>query len=295
MAAELTPKTCVGKKNYAVAKDTNWYGFNALPIAEDTRCEYCYRHLRMLGAQGNMFEVAHYTHIDCDSMTDPVLSMLEVDGFRLQVTTPDQKVPFLIHPTSGASRRNGTLVVELPEKTKYAITIDPQVSKQLPNSKLYYNFMMKVGDREVKINDGKPIYYRDRTTVHGFSTTDAFEFKAADPSTENLESLPANLVHLEITCFRRTGDHFTKLATLNAKIQLSYINPEVYQTLRHAPELDRLHAVDDSYPVVLQQRRRLETARARGLLPTDLLSQLNLSSPVMPSRSSAALGNLPLS
>ncbi len=282
MTTELTPKTCVGRNNHNLSANTNWYGFSNLPISKDTRCEYCFRHMKILELHRNMYELVNTgTPFDCDSMSDPVMMMLEAGGFRFQVTTQDRNTPFLIHPQSGASRREGLLIVEMPEKTKYAITINPQVKELNLNKNMYYSFEMKVGDRPVIINGGNPTYYRDLSTVHGFDVNNSFEFTAVDP-TADTETLHENLITINVICYRRTNGQFIISHNIPVRIQLIYVNPEKYQVPQHSAIFANLTSEADAYLPRLEQQRRHEVARRIGILPTSLVNPVNSANPVTP-------------
>ncbi len=234
MSTELTSKTCVGTK-FRRSDITNWYGFANIPTAKDTRCEYCFRHIKDLGVNSDdaMYEfVSRRSFINCNSMTDPFLTMIEVDGFRFQITNQDGDIPFLIYPPLSASRREGLLVIEMPEKTKYSIVIDPQIKERNIENIAYYSFEITVGGKPVVINNGNPTYYRDISTIHGFDRNTGFEFTATDP-TALMESLPKNLINITVKCYARLDDRFVKVHHITAGIQLIYVNPDKYQVPNH--------------------------------------------------------------
>lgn len=257
MATQLTLDHCIGKYNY-VGSETNWYGFNQIPINEDTRCEYCYRHMKEVDPSMHMFPIVWKSAmIDCDTILHPVLSMLELDGFRFQVVSHDMKRPFLIHPAKSRDRQNGLLCVELPKQSKFAVIIDPQVSKQIQNN-LYYSFKMRVGEKEVVINEGKLIYYKERTSIHGYSPTVAFEFKAEGKTPNEYEAKPENLIRIELTVYKRDRSIFTKIVEMPPmRIQLGYIDPARYQVpAMHETYKKIVEDADDYYYNQTQARLR---------------------------------------
>lgn len=203
----LTLDRCVGKRNYGLARQTNWFGFRTRPISDDTRCQYCATHLLMKG-EPNLYALASFSdRIDCDSLDDAGLSKLSSNGFLFGVTSPDENVPFLVHPEKAEARRQGVLVVEMPAVQDYSVFIDPQ------NTRVYdkwYTFEMSVGDRKVLVNGGKTLYYNGRTKVSGFSTgsSDSFRFvaeqKRADFAHEAGINAPnTNLITIRVNTFRR--------------------------------------------------------------------------------------------
>lgn len=275
MATQLTLDHCIGKENYADSSKTNWYGFNPIPISEDTRCEYCYRHMKEIDPYGSIFPLVQTSpRIDCDTILHPVLSMLESDGFRFQVVSQDMKRPFLIHPHRGNERQNGLLCVELPKQSKFAVTIDPQVSEQIGKN-LYYSFKMRIGEKEVVVNGGKPTYYRDRTTIHGYSPTESFEFKAEGKTPNEYETKPENLIRIEVTVYKRYGSTFTKLAEMPIRIQLGYIDPARYQVPAMHETYKKIVEEADNYYYNQSQARMREQFRQR-------LSNAGVSGSVIP-------------
>lgn len=285
MAVQLTLDHCVGKDNYEDSPKTNWYGFNTVPISEDTRCEYCYRHMKEIDPYMSMFPIGQSpSQIDCDTILHPVLSMLEVNNFRFQVVSQDMKRPFLVYPQRGDERRNGLLCVELPKQSNFAVIIDPQVSSQRGIHVLYYSFKMRVGEKEVVVNDGKTTYYQDRTTIHGYSPTESFEFKAEGKTPNEYETSPENLIRIEVTIYKRCGTTFVKLVEMPIRIQLGYIDPARYQV----PVMDETYKkiVDEADNYYYHQSQARMREQFRQQLPNASVSGPVIPPPTLPTSSS---------
>ena len=189
----LTLNRCVGKKNYHLSRSTNWYGVQGVPVYNDTRCEYCAKHMGILDHKDKrpLYPYdSEYGNIDCDSLDDHFVSGMKYKDFVFQIISADGSTPMLVHPNDDPLRVHGVLVVEMPEKQDYMVKIQPAEQ----NSYTYYTFTMKVGDRDVVINNGKKIYYRQAAAVLGFQTgaAESFKFVADTPSNGESKAAGAN-------------------------------------------------------------------------------------------------------
>jgi hypothetical protein len=188
---------CVGKIPSFV--DCKWYGFYDTPISKDTRCEYCYNILKNTGRP--MYRlVTHSGNINCDSISDAALSMMDYNGMKFQVLNGSKTAPFLAYGPKSANRADGVFTVEMPESTEYSIKLD------LPTN--YYIYKAKVGDREVVVNNGQEIFYSGATTINGFEIGKNNNFKfIANKSgvggpTDNKDP-NSDLITIAVKTFRR--------------------------------------------------------------------------------------------
>ena len=79
----LTVNHCVGLNRRGLSPHTNWYCIRDVPPTEDTRCEYCRKHIERMPLVTMM--VAHrwdQGRINCDTDKDPYLTCLEWHGFQ---------------------------------------------------------------------------------------------------------------------------------------------------------------------------------------------------------------------
>lgn len=199
---------CVGKKHYGLSESTNWYGFSHKPISQDTRCEFCYQHMKRLGiadAEGMYRIVDHSSTIDCDTLSDHRLTSLTTNNFRVRVESADGQTPYLVNTASEEKRNRGVLIVDMPETADYAVVLENLRPSYDDSS--YYTYTMKVGDREVVVNDGRKIYYQKKTRVSGFRTgsSESFRFVANTPGNgdASAESAVSNVITIVIDRFRR--------------------------------------------------------------------------------------------
>ena len=206
----LSINRCIGKNNYNLAYNTNWYGFYNKPISQDTRCEYCYQHMKLMGFENEMFALqTHGSRIDCDTLYDKRLTTLSYNNFEVSVVSPKEDIPFLVHPAKESVRNNGILVLEMPETQDYAINIAPAFSRggRSENHDFYYTFEMSVGSKKVVINDGSPIYYHCKTTVFGFQSGAGqnFRFVANTPGNgaASTDLVDSNIITIKLNKFRR--------------------------------------------------------------------------------------------
>jgi hypothetical protein len=223
----LTLNRCVGKKNYHLSKNTNWYGLQGVPVYDDTRCEYCVRHMSRLnlryGRQPFPYDSEHNS-IDCDSLSDYAVSGMRYKDFVFQIIAADGSTPMLVHPEDQTLRDHGVLVVEMPEKQDYMVKIQPVEQ----NSYTYYTFTMKVGDRDVVINNGKKIYYRQAAAVLGFQTgaTESFKFVADTPSNGESKAAGANsnVITIRIDRYKNVTE-FNRISFISTPGNRSHLYP----------------------------------------------------------------------
>lgn len=212
----LTLNRCTGKSDYSLCDKTNWYGFYSKPISEDTRCEYCRLHMKKLGLDNELYCITRNGRIDCDSIDDMRLSGISYKDFDISILSPDEKVPFLVHPENANARRHGVLTVEMPETQDYVVRIVPK-NKNFGNT--YYTFEMKVGNRNVVINNGNTIYYGGKTTVCGFrtGTNESFKFVANTSANGPVVNDNSNIITLNIIKYKREQKSVFALYNQNIK------------------------------------------------------------------------------
>jgi hypothetical protein len=270
MSTELTHNKCVGKTQYHLSNKTNWYTFNDTATSEDTRCEYCYRH--MLARANNLDDsfidmiaiINEFDRIDCDSINDPKISMVDSKGFMFQITDSDSNTPFLLHPAYNYLRANSMTVVEMPETTKYAINIYPTPS--ITESQTYYVVDVKVGDKKVMINAGlPPVYYHNDITIHGYDSSNEFEFVVDNYDTHDLVMKKNDLIEITIHLYDRQpeSNQFNAIDVFKVLIQLSYVNPDIYQAPNNAPIYKTIRDNAADYHLAVAQKIRHEKWKKR--------------------------------
>lgn len=203
----MTYNGCVGKKHYGLSETTNWYGFSAKPISQDTRCEFCYQHMKRMGIanrEGMYKIIGHSPQIDCDSLGDHRLTTLNFNNFRIRVESADGQTPFLVNTEHETKRRNGVLIVDMPETADYSVVLE-NMRPSYDDS--YYTYTMRVGDRDVVVNDGRKIYYQHKTRVSGFrtGTNESFRFVANTPGNGDAPagSAGSNVITIVVDLYRR--------------------------------------------------------------------------------------------
>ncbi len=263
MNPELTLASCPGRYDFSSYCKTNWYGDFNIPISKDTRCEYCKKHMEAFGNDGWYEILPRAEKITCDSIDDPFLTMMEAAGFRIQVTDPTGKIPFLVHPAYSFRRQNGELVVEMPPKAYYSVNINPQQNNRTVS--IFYSVEMHVDDTQVMLQE-TPTLYTDSVTVQGFNEHNPFMFIADDPSIENIECLPENRIKIKIAAYTKNHDNYIKIFDFTVWVQLAYINTELYQSPNHHKMFTELTEEARDYYHVIAQKRRREEATKLGLL-----------------------------
>ena len=250
MEDQLTLDHCIGKANFYDSHKTNWYGFGNICINNDARCEYCYRHKQIMNTHHSMYLLGSTPEIiECGTIFDPSLSMIESNGFRFQVLSHDMKKPFLVYPLLEHKRADGLLYLELPKKTRFVVHIDPR--QGLKQKDVYFSFKMKIREKEVVLNEGKKSYYHDQVTVHGYNSTEFFEFKyepvIKSGTMENNTLSPyeyevLTLIQIDVTVYRKSNNVFIKLSEIPIKIYLGFIYPTRYMSfvnsIRHQETAD---------------------------------------------------------
>lgn len=197
--------SCVGKQNYHLQDKTQWYGFHNIPTRQDTRCGYCYSKLKELGLATDMFQLDKELlgKIDCDSITDQRIASIAFQGYGFQVVSFDKSTPYLVHPSKANDRQKGLLVVEMPSMAEYCVNIT-----RLGSTDNYFTYQMKIGDREVIVNNGEAIYYKSSTNISSFETGTQSNFKFIANTEENksqinMGGLNSNIITIKISEYKR--------------------------------------------------------------------------------------------
>jgi len=184
---------CVGKKNYALAHKTFWYGDYKKSVNDFTLCHYCYNRMKDLRFHQNLYQLkTHSNTIDCDGDSLSMLSQMDFNNFTFKVMSgdDDQTTTYNVHPPKSGDRKQGVYIVELPKNTNYFIRIIQNrlsygdnyesTSDRFNDGEVYFTYDMSVGDKKVESNlinnTGKPIHYRGSVDVKGFTDSDQFLF-----------------------------------------------------------------------------------------------------------------------
>jgi hypothetical protein len=158
---------CFGIKH----KDSEgWYGLPGIPHNNDTRCAYCATKLNDMNIETEFMTGNHYCN--CDSAKDMRLSSLTYNNMEFQVWDITKTFPLIVTPMFEKERLDGTFVLEIPNNLEYCVKIIPHLA---PDQ--YYSFAMQVGDKKIKIENGKDLYYSTETSVDGFETGKYSTFK----------------------------------------------------------------------------------------------------------------------
>jgi hypothetical protein len=177
---------CIGKQNYHLSNQTEWYGFHHISTSKDTRCSYCYRQLEELGRGMELTRLMTPTsQIDCDSIQDLSISSLEFNNFSFKILNNNKTIPYLVHPPKADFRKQGVFVIEIPEHTDYCIEINQINENKLgyglhifqQETDIYYTLDLSVGGKKVIINENKLMYYQGKVIVSGFETGKKNNFK----------------------------------------------------------------------------------------------------------------------
>lgn len=251
MSDQLTLDYCIGKGNDGESYKTNWYGFDSVPVSQDTRCEYCYRHIMMWRKirPVSMFPIAQTSlGVDCDNIRrDPDLTTLKFGEFEFRVVSPDLMRPFLKHPRIHPGDHPASLHLELPMRSKFTVVISPCDSwKSIPNN--YFSVgKMQIGEKKVHINDGQPTYYHDRLAIGGYSPTESFEFIADGETPDEYEAKPENIININIQTYKHNGDDFIWHNSHDVSIQLGYVGPDWYRVPQNYESFRSLETRADSF------------------------------------------------
>src|SRR3989338_4508769 len=96
---------CAGTTRYETNSEFNWYGFNDIPTSIDTRCQYCFNHLKKIKPSIGMYKLLDFQNINCDSIKDPSVTALVYNGFTFKVLNRDKTMPYIIYPETSVSRK----------------------------------------------------------------------------------------------------------------------------------------------------------------------------------------------
>jgi len=177
---------CAGEE-FTAGTYYNWFVPNGKNSKEDTRCSYCIKN-KIFTLPCSPLDNAP-TSIFCDSSTDKTLTSICYHDLEIRVVallSKEDTRPLYIVPTERDKTKNGLGIYIVPTNTHYKIIV-----KKSPNLSVDHSFTMKVkvGDKDVNINDGARIFYYRSTEITGMSTDSEDSFLFTAPTTQQSQNI----------------------------------------------------------------------------------------------------------